>query len=972
MSQEIQPKISYTDELKSTKFSDSLEKLLQLFTPELVPSGILLIPMSWGGGHIERNDGTAPESITQAQWNQMYFDLCKFALPYQPNKALSEIKERVKEVQSEESEEQVPISIINLRYHRPTRSFEQQVRVYCRKDEPVPVPEPLEKVIEERRTFFAGALIKDRYHVFTKLPYTYRGSHVRFYLDPELYISNTGETPQSIEVDLDDGNGFRSTALGETLEANYERASVKNIKLRASYAQETLSASFLFTLESASKAPKYDQKWSLQGSIVLGDKTYTARGKAYVYFGYENFTNKHTSIQQPLIIADGFPGHDYDWLYDKMSQLGTMRALLLWGYDVIFVTYKDGEEEIQKSAAVVMACIQEAISLNSSCQLVVGGGSMGGLTARFALAYMEQEQIPHHTRLFFTFDTPHRGACLPMALQWAAGFFKDASSKAADKWELIGSGAGRQLLIYNYPKWMSGDTQPLFDEQFWTQLFALNNHTGYPQQPTKIAIADGSGGGGLVLQPTATLVEGNAGDDIDPDKYLDIATYADPYYNTGETVIGQGYYYEPGSTPHHGEMQVENLIPYSDSPGGIGDYIGALYDALLDATEIAPVRDIDLESEYHCLVPTFSAIDYAISSSAIFNPLPSSPSTPFAQLYFNPEPGSSKDHLAITPQIKEFIFQNLGGIGYVAWYDSEVTVPGLTSGYAAIRFWEDSLYIAYRGYHEQNDSSEYYLYLNSYNFQTESWSSSNPSPFYDVLTSHSPALAFFTDKQSGSTIPFIAYVGGSGTVYALNTQSYTQSGTKLSGSNTSSVPAIAECGGTLYIAYLTSSGNLALWSSTDGHNWTQLQNLPSSMTTTQGPALAVKDGKLYLFYAASDGGVTEVYIPDDYNGSNAVVVDTMANYQSTFNPAVALFDDMFYMACVAKDTEIVYSWASTLQWIGGQFPVGNEVKAGVSLAANATSLYLVYSGSDGVMQLMTGEPQGIQAQLKGDAARRGK
>ena len=45
------------------------------------------------------------------------------------------------------------------------------------------------------------------------------------------------------------------------------------------------------------------------------------------------------------------------------------------------------------------------------------GYSMGGLVARYALAYMEDRNINHDTRLYISVDTPHQGANVPVGLQ---------------------------------------------------------------------------------------------------------------------------------------------------------------------------------------------------------------------------------------------------------------------------------------------------------------------------------------------------------------------------------------------------------------------------------------------------------------------------------------------------------------------------------------------------------------------------
>ena len=45
---------------------------------------------------------------------------------------------------------------------------------------------------------------------------------------------------------------------------------------------------------------------------------------------------------------------------------------------------------------------------------IVIGPSMGGLISRYALNYMESQNIDHDTRLYISFDAPHTGANVPI------------------------------------------------------------------------------------------------------------------------------------------------------------------------------------------------------------------------------------------------------------------------------------------------------------------------------------------------------------------------------------------------------------------------------------------------------------------------------------------------------------------------------------------------------------------------------
>ena len=73
---------------------------------------------------------------------------------------------------------------------------------------------------------------------------------------------------------------------------------------------------------------------------------------------------------------------------------------------------------------VLIALIQELNAQKEGDEeLVILGPSMGGLIAQYALAYMEQQGLPHETRLYLSFDSPHRGANIPISLQYLINYF---------------------------------------------------------------------------------------------------------------------------------------------------------------------------------------------------------------------------------------------------------------------------------------------------------------------------------------------------------------------------------------------------------------------------------------------------------------------------------------------------------------------------------------------------------------------
>src|SRR5690606_28577555 len=120
-------------------------------------------------------------------------------------------------------------------------------------------------------------------------------------------------------------------------------------------------------------------------------------------------------------------------------------------YTVSGKTIDGGGDYIQRNAMVLAAMIQK---LNADKvgqeELVVLGPSMGGLIARYALAYMEVNSLIHETRLFISFDAPLRGANLPISLQYLINYFAEITGDAtAQKLvdQLLDAPATKQMLV---------------------------------------------------------------------------------------------------------------------------------------------------------------------------------------------------------------------------------------------------------------------------------------------------------------------------------------------------------------------------------------------------------------------------------------------------------------------------------------------------------------------------------------------
>ncbi|OQD55437.1 hypothetical protein BM536_012710 [Streptomyces phaeoluteigriseus] len=202
--------------------------------------------------------------------------------------------------------------------------------------------------------------------------------------------------------------------------------------------------------------------------------------------------NTDGTVVRPVIMADGFNlgRSELDKTYQGLeSGYQFISELHRRGRDVILLGFEERSASILDNARAAEAVIRETIGRRrGDAPLVVGGFSMGGIVTRYALAHMERQRMNHETAVYFSYDSPHRGASIPVGVQAFSHFipFPNAFAKQMD------SPAARQMLWRHYDK----DTKKIGVAPERTEfLDALGRLGGWPQIPVKIAVANGRADG---------------------------------------------------------------------------------------------------------------------------------------------------------------------------------------------------------------------------------------------------------------------------------------------------------------------------------------------------------------------------------------------------------------------------------------------------------------------------------------------
>ncbi len=363
----------------------------------------------------------------------------------------------------------------------------------------------------------------------------------KFLFKKEFFFTDNFNEIEHISVDFGDEQGLRTLVIDKPVKVDYRSYGTKEIRFITNYKDGTKrygTANLRIInpqeeTEGPNQArydrgnpdaivnitavqPYFDQE---QGALVYGGATLD------IFYG----CNK-TQLTKPIVLVEGFNPGFGGW--DNLESNGFINGIRSAGelelalenhdYDIVYVDFNDGGTWIQENAFALMEVLNylndELANNNSNEEIVVIGESMGGLVARYALAYMEQQAMDHNVRKFISFDSPQQGANIPLGFQvmlehvanvrlFALGpKLKDVAYDGTnfplrDVEEVLNLPATRQMVIYHA-------YNPYTRLLFQTELAAL----GYPQNCENVAVSNGSYNGigqandqGNLITPSSQL-----------------------------------------------------------------------------------------------------------------------------------------------------------------------------------------------------------------------------------------------------------------------------------------------------------------------------------------------------------------------------------------------------------------------------------------------------------------------------------
>jgi hypothetical protein len=410
------------------------------------------------------------------------------------------------------------------------------------------------------------------------------------------------------------------------------------------------------------QAPSPDDTLEVTATIPYNDEY--GSGEAYVYLSDDN-----SVLTSPAVVVEGFDlDNNMNWeeLYTFLNQANLIDSIHSRGIDIVVLNFDDATDYLQKNAFVVVELLQQIQSLVSpETDYVIAGASMGGLCCRYALAYMETYSMEHHARTFISFDSPHKGANVPVGIQYWLEFFSGLSDDAAHNLELLDRPASRQMLVYHHtdPPGSTGEADSL-RAGFLTDLAAVGD---WPTSTRLVAASNGSGyGDNQGFSAGAQIIDYHYSSLL-----VDIVGNIWSVPDVSEQMIFEGLIDIFLLPPTSMTVTVSGTRPYDSAPGGYRNTMAEM-DSLT-----APYGDIVALYPHHCFIPAVSAL--SVDTEDLFYDIAGDLNliehTPFENVYY---PDSNQEHATITEESAQwFIEQVLSGTTDVKkepWVPSVVTL----------------------------------------------------------------------------------------------------------------------------------------------------------------------------------------------------------------------------------------------------------------------------------------------------------
>lgn len=649
-----------------------LDPVYEQLNPERISTGILhnkvisFAPLRLYDGRQQA------EPLSAEAWRQIYHELKNAAVRDINLAPVSEIRHKTSQLLRQSI---IPLAILNKTYNtmRPDavergaidqtgRRFSDGVNVHL-------------AAYQEKRVFAVSPLksqLFGRQQTFRLLDFS----------------GNQAVQVLELAVDFSDGAGFRKIRPDETIKVVFPTAGRFVITTRLSDGASSLLSSAEIEIREHSPL----KTGSTVPDIIRENQMATIPylGKAAGYDAYVFLGDGNREITRPVLVVEGFDlENNIGWqeIFDRLSVENVAPQLIADGYDLVIMNFADATDYIQRNAFALSHLIEWVKEEKPSTEpIIIAGVSMGGLVARYALSWMEDQDLQHDTQLLLSFDAPQQGANIPLGLQYWVWFFSAYNEKADLYREIVNSPGAKQMLVTHYNFFPNTST---LRSDLFAELSALGEYPDH-WMLRKVAMASGSGAGidgrqignsGSFMNPGSRLIEWRHRSflvDVDGD------VWAVPDISPQQQIF-EGLVNILGPQNEEIDIFVSGTTSYDNAPGGWSNTNQQIADEEPEIEVLGQnvkLGDIQTSFPNHGFIYFASALDLRDTNGEpldVFYDAEDDPEllskSPFDSLYF-PSGTTNQSHLMIDVANASFLLNQINYLPTQLTIESDtITVP---------------------------------------------------------------------------------------------------------------------------------------------------------------------------------------------------------------------------------------------------------------------------------------------------------
>jgi pimeloyl-ACP methyl ester carboxylesterase len=531
----------------------------------------------------------------------------------------------------------------------------------------------------------------DKHSISIMAPLVSKSNAATFILKDNFAFNTTNNSITSIYIKVNNATNWIKINYNQAFQLQFNEIGKQIVNYKIVFANSAVSEqSFEIEIQTKNTVQTNKNEIAPLSPNVVNSITSTipfqGYGETALYNGigeYEVFLDTTNGIlDKPIFLLDGFDPGDtrntatiYNLLnYGTGQNLAT--DLRAQGFDVIILNFPNytrpstttvidgGADYIQRNAMIFVELLNQINAQKVGTEKnVVIGPSMGGLIARYALRYMEMNNLNPDTRLYISFDSPHLGANVPIGFQHLFNYmaYGPAAITAVQPIVdgLLKSAAAREMLIDQFEGHLQSGSAfefttasasllpngcPNYRTAFQNEL----NTMGFPVTVRNVSITNGAGNGAMNYSPDFEVM--NHTFNITTSQRAIINLRFTPATNVTNQVSrfrGQGLLFGFWITAY--ESLANSKAPtftngLDSSPGGRFDMAGL--QAGLGTDPLLLEFFANLNANYFTFIPTWSSM--AISNTNnLYTPITGTSVTPFAASSI---PTVNENHVTLNAQ----------------------------------------------------------------------------------------------------------------------------------------------------------------------------------------------------------------------------------------------------------------------------------------------------------------------------------